>query len=90
MFNAPSATNLITALQTFHTSLQGVPPASSTPNVLAGLCQVSYKGTGVGPSDLPQITNANRVRIGLVPDTQRRRRNALPESYEFADLTVPV
>lgn len=87
-FNAPSAQGLITDVQTFHTALQGITVGSNTPAVLGGLSQVSYRGTSA--SAAPQITNAERVRVGLIPDTQRRRRNALPESYEFANLSIPT
>lgn len=79
------ATALLTRLQTFHTSLQGVPVASGTPADYDGLCNVSYRGTGV-PLGGAQIAKSDRARVGTVLDTQRRRRNALDEGYQ----TVPL
>jgi len=89
LFSNSGQTALGTKLQTFHTSLQGVSVAGGTPVTYSGLCNVSYLGTPVLGSPA-QITNTNRVRIGEVIDTQRRRRNALAEAYDLFTLTVPV
>lgn len=81
LFNSASVTNLGTAVQTFKTSLEGVPLKAGVNADFDGLCVVSYRGTA-GPPYSAQIAKADVVRIGLVPDTQRRRRNGLPESYD--------
>lgn len=77
-------TALLTKVQTFHTSLQGVALKPGVNSTFAGLCNVSYKGTGI-LSDA-QIASSDRVRVGRVYDTQRSRRNAQDEGY----VSVPL
>jgi len=89
LMSTQAQTALLTKTQTFHTALQGVAVASSTPVAYGGLCNISYSGTGNVPV-VPQITNTTQIRVGRVVDTQRRRRNALDEAYDLAPLTVPT
>jgi hypothetical protein len=72
------------ATQAFDTALGSAPLAGGVPPEYDGLCNVSYEGT-VLPTG-PQIAVSNQVRVGDIVDTQRRRRNGLPEQYAILPL----
>ena len=65
-------------------------------NLQVALLQaLTYSGVGMGsPQTAPVVTGkpfvnyarVTEVRVGNVPDTQRRRRRSLPETYVSASL----
>lgn len=71
---------LVTEFQTFDTSLGSAPVAASTPPEYDGLCNVTYRGTGV-PLSGAQISKTDQIRVGDLVDTQRSRRNGINETY---------
>jgi len=60
--------------------LEGVNALASNPGVVINASKGTAKFAGLGARNVP----VNGVRVGNVYDTQRRRRNALAETYSTA------
>lgn len=77
---------LLTALQTFHSSLQGIPLDTGVDGSLAGLCNAVYSGT---PSTIilgAEIFRSDIAFVDNVYDHQRRR----VAQYQPSRRTVPL
>jgi hypothetical protein len=67
-------------LRTFFNAVRASADVADTPILAA-------KGTGAFPELTAQNDYVERIKVGSVIDTQRRRRNGLPETYKTEILT---
>lgn len=64
-----------------NTMLTGIAAGGLVPGVFLGVA------SGLGPGAVYPVS---KVRVGNVVDTQRRRRDALPESYQSNTINAPA
>jgi hypothetical protein len=86
--NTSTITPMVTALQTFINAVNTAAPTGE--KVILASQGNRVKGEDGKYTPVPgTATNAfvNRIRIGSVYDTQRRRRNAMVETYQSATIT---